>query len=215
MRLRSVNKDPAPSIARRWSTKRDGVRCRGRPFPPRPPILPVAQTRSCRPRRRAPPPSSPPSRRPRRNSRRGVALSALPDAGDARADVRDLAGLDLLLLAVEAREGRLLTELYGFACRLRRLLGRLRRRDGVHDSKIIVHPESIEDEAQSLDSLGCKRRHEIPRWRFTASSLEMLFINATGSRRRLFALALMSRPKPSLIGTKVATPLSKCDHKPS
>ena len=106
---------------------------------------------------------------------RGSALSAsVADAVDARADVRDLAGLDLLLLAVEAREGRLLTELYCFTCRLRRLLGRLRRRDGVHDSKIIVHPESIEDEAQSLDSAVNAVTKSRASWRFTASSLEML-----------------------------------------
>ena len=51
------------------------------------------------------------------------------------------AGLDLLLLAVEAREGRLLTELDGFACRLGLSVGAM-----AFDSKIIVHPESIDDE---------------------------------------------------------------------
>ena len=48
-----------------------------------------------------------------------------------------------------------------------RALGRLRRRDGVHDSKIIVHPESIEDEAQGLDSLGCNAVTKTPRWRYS------------------------------------------------
>ena len=80
------------------------------------------------------------------------------------------------------------------ACRLRRLLGRLRRRDGVHDSKIIVHPESIENEAQSLDS-----------WRFTASSFGNAFYQCYRvSASTVCACVDLKDQKPSLIGTKVA-----------